>query len=59
MRTWALVSEKKVMDVIAWDGVSDYKPPENFIVVEFDIDGESAPGIGWGYDGKKFIPPAS
>lgn len=49
---YALVENGVVVDVIVWDGVSDY--PESSKLVDLSsFDPE--PGIGWDFDGKKFV----
>jgi hypothetical protein len=47
-RTWALVKDAIVENVIVWDGASDWSPPADCILVETtNID--PAPGPGWTY----------
>lgn len=57
MKTWAVIKNGVVVDVIAWDGQEPFTPPQDTELVEFDVDGVNPPGRGWTYDGQEFIPP--
>lgn len=57
MKTCAIIKSGKVVDVIAWADDSEYPTPKGSIMIQFDIDGASPPGIGWGYIDGEFIPP--
>lgn len=57
MRCWAVIKGDLVINTIAWDGKAPWQPPKDTFIIEYDIDGENPPGIGWTYDGQKFIPP--
>ena len=57
MKTWAVIKNGVVVDVIAWDGQEPFTPPQDTELVEFDVDGVNPPGREWTYDGQKFIPP--
>ncbi len=57
MKTWAVIKNGVVVDVIAWDGQEPFTPSQDTELVEFDVDGVSPPGREWTYDGQEFIPP--
>lgn len=49
---YAVVQNGVVTNLVAWDGKSEFKPEKADIVkCVGDV------GIGWSYDGKKFIKP--
>jgi hypothetical protein len=59
MDTWAVIEAGKVVNVVVWDGESDYQPDGELV----PLDGPG--GIGWDYNPKatkhKFVdnrPPA-
>ena len=52
MNTYAIVKDGVVVNVAAWDGVSEWTPPEDTQVIE-----SSEAGIGWLYDGTAFQRP--
>jgi hypothetical protein len=54
MRTWALIKNNIVENVIVWDGESEWTSPESFIVVEIT---NSNTSIGWTYIDGVFEPP--
>jgi hypothetical protein len=48
-------SQTNIVDnVIAWDGVSNWTPPNGCFVV---LIGDSMASIGWSYINGQFIPP--
>jgi len=52
--TYALINQDNlVVNVISWDGKSDWQPPEEFMAVP--LQGEA--GIGWSYIDGQFVPP--
>lgn len=52
---YALVENGTVVNIILWDGIADYSPPDGQTVVQIP-DGVSA-NIGYAYDGSAFIAP--
>jgi hypothetical protein len=49
---YAIVLHGVVVNTVVWDGVTEYNP-EGLLV---DLTGtDPEPGIGWDYDGKKFV----
>ena len=56
MNNYAMVnsSTKIVENIIDWDGVSDYSPPDGYILVRI-VDEYVNPG--WIYDGDSLVPP--
>ncbi len=57
MKTWALIKDGLIVDVIVWDGEVDYTPPDGVYLAEFDIKSDGSPGIGWNYHNGVFSPP--
>jgi hypothetical protein len=56
MVNYAVISDQgQVINVIVWDGVSVWQPPEG-CTVEPIFEGSSA-GIGWSYADGEFTPP--
>jgi hypothetical protein len=52
--TYAIInSENLVVNVIEWDGESDWQPPENHQVVLL-----TEGGMGWSYINGVFVPPS-
>jgi hypothetical protein len=53
--TYAIIRNNIVENIIVWDGVTPYTPPEGTILVRTDT-----AGIGWIYDPAtgEFTPPA-
>ena len=51
MKTYAHIVDSKVVNVSVWDGVAPWTPEEEVVEIP---EGSSA-GIGWDWDGKKFI----
>ena len=43
-----------VVNMVVWDGESEWYPPEGMIVIE---SGDSGCAIGWTYKGGIFTPP--
>lgn len=41
-----------VVNVVAWDGVSEYTPGAGLVLIQSDV-----AGIGWAYDGTNFTNP--
>lgn len=56
MNTYALVQGGEVVNVIVWDGESEWTPPTGQTAVAIPDGSEAA--IGWSYDGTNFEPPA-
>ena len=52
--TYAAIKDCIVVNVVVWDGVTEYNPGESIELV--CIDGIYA-GIGWSYADGKFIEP--
>jgi hypothetical protein len=53
---YAIIDQfNSVINVIFWDGESQWIPPENCTAVH--VTGESAVSIGWTYVDGEFIPP--
>lgn len=53
MDSYAVVnSESKVINIIIWDGVSPYSPPDGFQLIKSDT-----AIIGWEWDGQSFVNP--
>ncbi|EGT0661954.1 hypothetical protein [Citrobacter portucalensis] len=50
---YAVVNNGVVVNIAVWDGESEWKPTDGIAVLA-----EGGVGIGWLYDGKKFIKPA-
>lgn len=57
MKNWAIISQETniVLNTIVWDGVSEYNPGNNLSLIQLP-EGISY-GIGWTWDGEKFIDP--
>jgi len=56
--SWAMILNDVVENVCLWDGNgSTWQPPESYLMVVIP---EGSPvGIGWGWDGTNFVPPAN
>lgn len=56
IKTYCIIRDGKVENVVLWDGESDWTPPKGTEVVraeKMQIDGvECEPGIGWEHDAK-------
>ena len=52
MGTYAVVKSGVIVNVIVWDGVSEWSPPEGTTIVKTDT-----AGIGWLWDGETFYNP--
>jgi len=52
LKHYAIVIDGVVVNTAVWDGVTEYSP-EGLLVDLSGLDPE--PGIGWDYDGKKFV----
>ena len=50
--SYAVVKDGTVINIVAWDGVTEWQPDDGEAV---KID--NVAGIGWLYDGKKFTAP--
>lgn len=50
---YAIINNKIVENVIVWDGVSEWTPPENCEIVPL----QPEVGIGWKYENGQFIEP--
>lgn len=59
MKKWAVIDNGKVVNIILWDGESNWKPQEHQTVKEIPAsdDGNQVAGIGWEYSGGIFIAP--
>jgi hypothetical protein len=59
MSNYAMVNNEtnRVDNVIVWDGVSEYAPPEGYTLVEIPprSETEPTPGIGWFYINSAFV----
>lgn len=53
---YALVENGIVVNVVLWDGESEWTPPTGQQAVTIPDGSEAA--IGWTYDGTNFTPPA-
>lgn len=55
MKRWAVISDGIVKNIVAWDGESNWSPPnESDLVIEiYDL----PVAIGWTYNGSEFINP--
>jgi hypothetical protein len=53
MKTYAVVKSGTVTNVVAWDGMTSWSPPEGAQAIETE-----EAGIGWLYDGTAFQRPA-
>ncbi|EFC2565626.1 hypothetical protein AFM40_003331 [Escherichia coli] len=51
---YAVVQNGVVVNITVWDGESEWNPSDGVAVLA-----EEGVGVGWSYDGKKFIKPAS
>ncbi|EFG2177740.1 hypothetical protein [Escherichia coli] len=51
---YAVVQNGVVVNIAVWDGESEWNPSDGVAVLA-----EEGVGVGWSYDGKKFIKPAS
>lgn len=52
MNSYAIVKDGVVVNVVAWDGVSEWTPPEGTQAIE-----SPEAGIGWLHDGTAFHRP--
>ncbi|ELB3423390.1 hypothetical protein RHK76_002419 [Escherichia coli] len=52
-KIYAVVNNGVVVNIAVWDGESEWKPTDGVAVLA-----EDGVGMGWSYDGKKFIKPA-
>lgn len=52
VKCYAIVSDNLVVNIIMWDGLSEYETNGNLVNISDIIPG---PGIGWNYVGGKFI----
>ncbi|EKS5466246.1 hypothetical protein QB691_000112 [Escherichia coli] len=55
MKEWAVVENGIVVNVVLWDGISEWHAGEDQEVIE--VVGDSQAGIGWTYSGGEFVPP--
>ena len=52
--TYAIInSENLVVNVIEWDGTTEWQPPDGHQIVPLTQEG----GIGWSYVNQEFINP--
>jgi hypothetical protein len=59
MARYAMVQDasKIVVNIVGWDGnVETWTPPEGHTMV---LDEPPSAGVGYTYDGEKFVPPPS
>lgn len=49
---YAVVKDGIVINMVVWDGVTEWQPDEGMAVAA-----DEYAGIGWSYDGEKFTPP--
>jgi hypothetical protein len=56
MRTWALIKDNIVANVVVWDGEATWSPPAGYVCVETTTL-NPAPGPGWTYANGAFAPP--
>ena len=54
MEKYALIENGTVVNVILWDGVTPWDPPEGQTAVAL---AETGAWLGWTYDGTNFSPP--
>lgn len=57
MNSYALIENGSVVNVVLWDGNSDWAPPAGLAAVE--ITEGTMPGPGWSYTNGTFTMPAS
>lgn len=50
--SYAVVKHGIVINIVVWDGVTEWQPDEGYAVKT-----DGSVGIGWLYDGKDFMPP--
>lgn len=56
MNKWAIVENGVVVNVVLWDGVSEWHAKEHQDVIDVGASGgDSLVGIGWGYIDGKFV----
>lgn len=59
MSNYAIINNKtNVIDnVIVWDGISTYTPPDGYTIVEIPPQNENSPtpGVGWQYIDGTFV----
>ncbi|EFH7921060.1 hypothetical protein GJ338_03690 [Escherichia coli] len=53
-KIYAVVNNGIVVNIAVWDGESEWEPTDGVAVLA-----EDGVGVGWSYDGEKFIKPAS
>ena len=53
MNTYLVIKEEKVVNIVVWDGVSDWMPPEGTTV----LIAPAGVGIGWTKSGSNWIEP--
>lgn len=53
---WLLVRNGVIENIVVWDGVTEWTPPDGFELVGYD--GDPPAMIGWGWvDGQLIVPP--
>jgi len=54
MKTYLIIqkSDGLVINSIIWDGIAEWNIPNECLAIENDV-----AGIGWTWDGAKFVPP--
>ena len=52
-KIYAVVNNGIVVNIAVWDGESEWEPTDGVAVLA-----EDGVGVGWSYDGEKFIKPA-
>lgn len=53
---YAIIKDGIVINVVVWDGVSEWQPPEETTLENINVL-LPQPGIGWNYDGISFTAP--
>lgn len=51
---WLLVKNGIIENIVVWDGVTEWTPPDGFELVGYD--GDPAAAIGWGWVDGNLIP---
>ena len=56
MKVWTLIKNNVVENVVLWDGISEWSPPDGYTLIDI-TDMENGPGPGWTYENDAFIAP--
>jgi hypothetical protein len=54
---WLLVKNGVIENIVAWDGITPWTPPDGYELVKYG--GEPAAQIGWGWIDGHLVVPAS